>query len=80
MTFNYNGNFKKAIAKQVTLAQKAMYSILVKAKRLHLSVGTECHLFDHLVLPILLYGAEFWGYECIDQLEIFRRKYLRTIS
>ena len=79
VTFNYNGNFKKAIAKQVTQARKAMYSMLVKAKRLHLSVDTQCHLFDHLVLPILLYGAEVWGYECIDQLEVFQRKFLRTI-
>ena len=31
VTSYYNGNFKKAIAKQVTQARKAMYSMLVKA-------------------------------------------------
>ena len=56
--FNYNGNFKKAISKQVTQARKALYSMLVKAKKLQLSVDTQCHFFDHLVLPVLLYGSE----------------------
>ena len=50
--FNYNGNFKQAISKQVTQARKALYSMLVKAKKLQLSVDTQCHLFDHLVLPV----------------------------
>ena len=53
--------------------------MLVKAKRLQLSVDTQCHLFDHLVLPILLYGSEVWGFECIKQIEIFHRKFLRTM-
>ena len=77
--FNYNGSFKKAISKQVIQARKALYSMLVKAKRLQLSVDTQCHLFDHLVLPILLYGSEVWGFECIKQIEIFHRKFLRTM-
>ena len=71
--FNYNGNFKKAISKHVTQARKALYSMLVKAKMLQLSVDTQCHLFDHLVLPVLLYGSEDWGYECIDQIEVFKK-------
>ena len=77
--FNYNGSFKKAISKQVTQARKALYSMLVKAKKLQLSVDTQCHLFDHLVLPVLLYGCEVWGYECIDQIEVFHRKFLRKV-
>ena len=79
MRYNYNGSFKKAISKQVTQARKALYSMLVKANKLQLSVDTQCHLFDHLDLPVLLYGSEVWGYECIDQIDIFHRKFLRTI-
>ena len=59
--FNYNGSFKKAISKQVIQARKALYSMLVKAKRLQLSVDTQCHLFDHLVLPIPVAAPGFWG-------------------
>ena len=54
--FNYNGTLKKAISKQVTQARRALYSMLAKAKKLQLSVDIQCHLFDHLILPILLYG------------------------
>ena len=79
MKFNYNGSFKKAITKQVIQAQKALFSMLVKAKRLQLSIDTQCELFDRMVLPILLYGSEVWGYENISQIEVFHRKFLRTI-
>ena len=77
--FNYNGTFKKAISKQVTQARRALYSMLAKAKKLKLSVDIQCHLFDHLILPILLYGSEIWGYEDISQIEVLHRKFLRTI-
>lgn len=30
-------------------------------------------------MPILLYGDAVWGYECIDQLEVFHNKLLRTM-
>ena len=77
--FNYNGTLKKAISKQVTQARRALYSMLAKAKTLQLSVDIQCHLFDHLILPILLYGSEIWGYEDISQIEVLHRKFLRTI-
>ena len=79
VTFNYNGSFKKSISKQVIKARRAMYSMLVKAKKLQLTVDTQCHLFDHLVLPVLLYGSEVWGCENINQIEVFYRKFLRVI-
>ena len=52
---------------------------LAKAKKLQLSVDIQCHLFDHLILPILLHGSEIWGYEDISQIEVLHRKFLRTI-
>ena len=59
--FNYNGNYKKMIAKQITQARKALYCMLTKAMKLQLPIDIQCQLFDHLVLPILLYGSEIWG-------------------
>ena len=32
-----------------------------------------------MILPVLLYGSEVWGYEDISQIEVFHRKFLRTI-
>ena len=63
--FNYNGSFKKAIAKQVTQARKALFGMLSKARSLVLPIDIQCELFDKTVLPVVLYGSEVWGFEDI---------------
>ena len=59
--FNYNGNYNKMIAKQITQARKALYCMLTKVRKLQLPIDIQCQLFDHLVLPILIYGSEVWS-------------------
>ena len=73
--FNYNGNYKNMIAKQITQATKALYCMLTKARQLQLPIDVQCQLFDHLVLSILLYGSEVWGYEDLLQIDVFHRKF-----
>ena len=77
--FNYNGNFKKAINKQVCKARQAMFALLSKAANLHLPIDVTCDLFDKIVLPILVYGSEIWGLENVNQIEIFYRKFLKKL-
>ena len=77
--FNYNGKYKKMIQKQITHARKALYCMLAKARKLQLPIDIQCQLFDNLVLPVLLYGSEVWGYEDMLQIEVFHRKFLRLI-
>ena len=60
VVFNYNGNFKKAILNQRTVATRALKSLLRKAKILDLDVDTQMELFQRCVMPILLYGCESW--------------------
>lgn len=57
ITFNYNGNFNKAIKKQISQAKSAMFCLLTKASKLFLPIDITCDLFDRLVLPILIYGC-----------------------
>ena len=67
--FNYNVSFiyhKKFIFGQ---AQKALFALLKKSKELELPVDIQLELFDYLVLPILTYGCEIWGYENISRLD-----------
>ncbi len=78
-TFNYNGLFKKAIKKQVNQARRAMYALLAKAKKLALPVDIQCELFNQIVTPILLYGCEIWGFENLDQVQVFHRKFLKNV-
>ena len=32
-------------------------------------------LFDNMVMPVLLYGSEIWGFQCIDIIDKFSFDY-----
>ena len=80
-TFNYNGTFNKAKAKQVLQAKKATFGLMSKVRQLNLAADTFVELFERLIIPILLYGSEIWGYENSRHLQIMcnnvMRKFLR---
>ena len=77
--FNYNGKFNKAISKQVTQAKRAMFDLLTKSRRLSLPLDIQVELFDRMVVPILLYGSEIWGFSNIEQIEVMYRKFLKCL-
>ena len=58
---------------------RAMFSTLNKSRKLHLPVDIQLKLFDHMVLPIMLYGAEVWGYENHDLVERRHLKYCKYV-
>ena len=68
-TFNYNGNFNKAMAKQVLQAKKSTFNVLTKVWKLNLDVDVFTELFERLCIPVLLYGFEIWGYKNSNQLQ-----------
>ena len=76
---NYNGLFNKAIAKQITQARRAMYGLISKAQKLQLPIDLQCDLFNQLVLPIIVYGSEVWGFQKLDHIGIFHRSFLKQI-
>ena len=76
---NYNGLFNKAITKQVNQARCAMFNLTTKARKLDLHIDIQCELFDQLIMPILLYGCEIWGFQNLDQIERFHRKFLKSL-
>ena len=41
----------------------------------------ECHLdlFDKVVIPVLLYGSEVWGFENLDLIEHLHLKFLKYL-
>ena len=78
-TFNFNGNFSKALEKQIDLARKAMFSLLTKARRLLLPIDLQLELFEKTIVPILLYGCEVWGHTNLQPLEVFYRKFLKIV-
>ena len=52
-------------------ARKAMFSLVRKARKLFLPIDIQLHLFDSMIIPILLYGAEVWGCETVDIIDQF---------
>ena len=60
-------------------ARKALFKLKSFATKVNLSTQVMLHLFDHTILPILLYGCEIWGYENIEQIEVFHRNFLRQL-
>ena len=79
VVFNYNNKFKKAQINQICKAKRAMYSLMIKAKKLRLPVDIQLDLFDRLVVPILIYGCEVWGFENLKQIEIVHTQYCRYL-
>ena len=75
--FNHNGKFEVAMAKQKLKADKAKYSLLGKGRQLNLSVDTFIELLENLVIPVLLYGSEIWGFSNPKQLQVMLNHTLR---
>ena len=60
-------------------ANKALFALLKKSKALGLPFDIQIDLFDKTVKPILLYGAELWGYGNCDSLERIHLKFLKYL-
>ena len=76
---NYNGKFTVCKKHLYNQAQKAMYSVLRKSRKKGLPIDLQLQLFDNVVLPILLYGAEVWGHENNEMIEKLHLKYCRIL-
>lgn len=63
LLFNYNGNFYQARKRLVDQAQKALYALYRKIQNISIPVDLQLKLFDSLVVPILTYSSEIWGFE-----------------
>jgi len=77
--FSKTGSFvktKKILSEQ---ANKAMFSILKKAKTLSLPYDIQIELFEKTVKPVLLYACEIWGFGNIDILERTQLKFFKYI-
>ena len=77
--FMSNGSFCKNQSKLVSQGRKAMYSILKKCRNLNLPVDIQLELFDTIVLPVVMYGCEVWGFEKNNILESFCLQFYKIL-
>ena len=78
VTLQRNGKFNRHRQGAAARARKRaaeVWSIAERTFKTNFRVRME--MFDRLVAPILLYGAEIIGYEEAPEYEIIRRRYLR---
>ena len=54
-----------------------MYDVLKKGRMYNLSVSCIYDLFDKIVVPILLYGCEIWGFTNIQVIERLHLKFCK---
>ena len=77
-SINFNGNFHVAIKKQIVQAKRALFALKSKREKFKLPIDIYLNLFDTMVMPILLYGCEIWGYSNITKIEIFYKDFLKS--
>ena len=56
-----------------------MLSVLRKTKELNLPIDMQLHMFYCMVVPILLYGSEIYGYEKSDIIESLFLQFYKII-
>ena len=60
-------------------ARKTMFSLVRKAKKLSSPLDIQFHLFDSMISPILLYGAEVLGYDYAAIIDHFYLKFCKSL-
>ena len=57
-----------------------MHLLLGRVHKLNLPLDLQLKVFDHTIVPILLYGCEVWGFENTDIIERLHNEFLRKIT
>ena len=75
-----NGSSSKTQQTLARQGQKAVFSMFrMTNKYVGLNQCIMCDLFDKMVLPILTYGCEVWGYHKGDAIERVHREFLKGL-
>ena len=77
--FSSTGSFLTNRKYLVQQATKALYYFYRRVNNLNLPLDLVFKLFDHTIIPILLFSSEVWGYEDHKFLENLHCAFLRKI-
>ena len=79
LVFNFNGKFNVGVKQLKDQGRRAMFALLQKCRQLQLPVSVQLELFNSLVRPILTYGSEVWGYNCLNMIESLHLEFCKYI-
>ena len=77
INFTSKGITNAAVQDRLLSAEKAMFGTLTKCKQNYLPIDVSLDMFDKMVLPCMLYGAEIWGFNNFLDLERLQLKYIK---
>jgi hypothetical protein len=81
VTLSSNGNFLKAQEALSKQASRALFSLNKLFSKISFSIADKIRLFDAMILPILTYGTEIWGFHPSPDIEKVHLKFLKqTLS
>ena len=78
--FTKQRSFFKAIRHNVDHAKKALHLLYKRINNLNIPIDLQIQLFDHTILPILLYGSEVWGFTNTNMIDVLHNQFLRSIT
>ena len=79
VTISYNGSFNANIEDLEQKGNRALFSLIKKARRENLPLDIQFELFDRMVAPVILYGSEIWGYKNLKSLEKLHLKFCKML-
>ena len=74
--FTKTRSFYKAIKHNVEQAKKSLHLLYKRINSLQIPIDLQLQIFDHTILPILLYGCEVWGFQNTDLIEKVHHQFL----
>ena len=77
IVFTKKGLTSKTVTSRETASKKAMFAFLSRCKKNRLPIDVQLDVFNKTVVPCMLYGAEMWGYNSAECLEIIQKKFLK---
>ena len=79
VTFKYNGHFNNNLEVLKEQGNRAMLSVIKNARENKLPIDLQFELFDRMVMPVILYGCEIWGYKNLGTLETLHLKFCKYV-
>ena len=79
VTLSSNGQFFQAQKKLSKQALKALFSLNSLFEQISFNINEKLKLFDTMILPILNYGAEVWGFHKAPNVEKVYLKFLKQV-
>jgi hypothetical protein len=64
-----NGRWTSTQKRVADQASMALHGVISNFEHIELHVDQQCYLFDTIVMQVLDYGAEIWGFHPTDNLE-----------